>query len=133
MKTFEQIAADLWSHVEAGNLAQYSHDLSQGDLTEIVRAAIEADRTQRDEAFATLERVQARNALDLETVDDDSEFHQGIRHAAHNMAEILEAAPADALRERDAEKWDEGNRAAKTMLPVDPPRSIRNPYREAKE
>ena len=47
MKTPEQIADDLWQHVQAGNLLPYD-DIDQSQFTPVVIAAIKADRAQRE-------------------------------------------------------------------------------------
>lgn len=47
MKTFEQIAEDLWQHVQAGNLLPYD-DIQFDQFAPIVTAAIKADRAQRE-------------------------------------------------------------------------------------
>ena len=44
----------------------------------------------------TISKVRERNEVDLDTLDDDNEFHQGIRHAAFNMADVLGKAQAEA-------------------------------------
>lgn len=61
MKTPEQIAADLWLHVEAGNLLPYD-DIDQDQFTPVVIAAIEADRAQRGIIAQVAEVLDDRGA-----------------------------------------------------------------------
>lgn len=69
---------------------------------------------ERDQLAAVVEKVRAARANhpECELYDGDDAVSCGWKSAVIDIDTALASAPADALRERDAEKWDEGWSAA---------------------
>lgn len=111
--------------------ADHESEEARGVIQRLVYA-LEATEHRATEYAAVVEKVRAwadRNK--------GMGYGTGTGASALEILDILATAPADALRERDAEKWDEGD-AARRMY-VENRRAgrnvtmPRNPYRAREE
>lgn len=114
-----RLAADMHTVLDALDAAERERDEESGRANDaIIREGRRTD--ERDAALAVIERIDSE-VKDFAQTDNDALC--AIEHILSNLT------PADVLRERDAEKWDEGY----TIGNRHNGRRDANPYRETKE
>ena len=97
------------------------------------RAEMEAESDDFERKKEAAERVRDELAAVIERTQDYVVRHHFDSTTGRAVDAMLDAVPADVLRERDAEKWEEGAYAASEGYDLPDAAQIHNPYREREE
>ncbi|MGO2600911.1 MAG: hypothetical protein ACTH7X_08990 [Brevibacterium aurantiacum] len=121
--TDEEIAAALEAADQRAEDTERERDSAMASYEDYLRI-----RHERDAALAMIEKVQGEVSK--------GEFDPDLGDWADELLDLLATAPAAVLRERDAEKWEEGFTTGVNHDLGDwdsPPELIKNPYREEQD